>query len=40
MAYVHNEPCATLMQHFCDNLGQFALKDDKGRQKATLCDHL
>ena len=27
------EPCATLLRHFCDNLGQFALKDDKGRQK-------
>ena len=28
------------VQHFCDNLVQFALKDNKGQQKATLCDHL
>ena len=31
IAYVHNEPCATLARHFCDNLGRFVLKDDKGR---------
>ena len=44
IAYVHNEPCATLARHFCDNLGQFTLKDDKGRQGttcfATICDVL
>ena len=40
IAYTHNKPCATLIRHFCDDLGQFALKDDKWRQKATLCDHL
>ena len=31
IAYAHNEPCATLILHFCDDLGRFALKDDKGR---------
>ena len=31
IAYTHNEPCVTLIQHFCNDLGQFALKDDKGR---------
>ena len=40
IAYTHNEPCVTLAQHFCDDLGRFALKDNKGRQRATLCDHL
>ena len=42
IAYMHNEPCATLVRHFCDDLGRFALKDDKGRQGtthfATICD--
>ena len=28
------------VQCLCDNLGQFTLKDDKGWQKATLCDNL
>ena len=36
IAYMHNEPCATLVRHFCDDLGRFVLKDNK---KATLCDH-
>ena len=31
IAYTHNEPCATLIRHFCDDLGRFTLKDDKGR---------
>ena len=31
IAYTHNEPCVTLIRHFCDDLGQFTLKDDKGR---------
>ena len=35
IAYMHNEPCATLARHFCDDLGSFALKDDKGRQKGN-----
>ena len=26
--------------HFCDDLGWFMLKDDKGQQKVTLCNHL
>ena len=34
IAYTHNEPCTTLVWHFCDDLGQFALKDD------TFCTHL
>ena len=33
IAYTHNEPCATLAQHFCEDLGWFALKDNKGQQK-------
>ena len=33
IAYTHNEPCATLIWHFCDDLGWFALTDDKGWQK-------
>ena len=44
ITYMHNEPCATLAQHFCNNLGWFALKDDKGWQGTTLfapiCDVL
>ena len=42
IAYVHNEPCATLARHFCDDLGRFVLKDDKGWQGtthfATICN--
>ena len=40
IAYTHNKPHATLVQHFCDNLGQFTLKDNKKWQKVTFCDHL
>ena len=44
IAYTHNKPCVTLIQHFCDDLGRFALKDNKGRQGtthfATICDVL
>ena len=44
IAYTHNEPCATLIRHFCDDLGRFTLKDDKGRQGttrfATICNVL
>ena len=40
IAYMHNEPCATLVRHLCHDLGRFTLKDDKERQRATLCDHL
>ena len=44
IAYTHNEPCATLIRHFCDDLGRFTLKDDKGRQGTThfttICDVL
>ena len=40
IAYTHNEPCATLVQHFCDDLGWFTLKDDKEQQNATICNHL
>ena len=32
ITYMHNEPCATLARHFCDDLGRFTLKDNKGRQ--------
>ena len=41
IAYTHNKPCATLIQHFCDDIWDDSrsrtTKDDK---KATLCDHL
>ena len=44
IAYAHNEPCATLARHFCDDLGRFALKDNKGQQGTThfvtICDVL
>ena len=35
ITYTHNKPCVTLVRHFCDDLGRFALKDDKGRQKGN-----
>ena len=40
ITYMHSQPCATLVWHFCNDLGQFTLKDNKGWQKMTLCSHL
>ena len=33
-------PLLCFVRHFCNDMGWFTVKDDKGWQKVMLCDHL